>query len=442
MRLIEPGGHARSVVAIPARNECRRIGACLAALAADRCEHPLLVVLLVNNSTDGTADAARHAGAACGVPLVVREAHLPAARAHAGEARRLAMAAASELCGPRDLLLTTDADARVVPGWRRGNHRAIEAGADLVCGRAVIDPGEARAIPAHLHADDARETEYAGLLDRIAALVVPDAADPWPRHGEESGASLAIRPDLFRAAGGVPAVRLGEDRALVERHRLRDARIRHDPTLAVIVSGRLEGRAAGGMADTMRRRMTRQDDHVDDRLEPVSERIRRIALRSHFRRLASRLRPPSPLEAARFGVDSALLDAALACAWRASGWDMVERANPHLRTRTPIRHAALAPHLARAERVVACLAATDAPMPRRADGHAADSRSSRYDAARSVARGVSTSPARATNSDAAASPVHGVSVGPVQFASTTAAPGRSERETRVARVPISSGDRK
>ena len=357
MRLTEGGARTRSVVAIPARNERDRIGDCLACLAADPCEHPLLLVLLVNNSDDGTATVARREADARGLTLVVLEEHLPADRAHAGEARRLAMAAASGFCGPRDLLLTTDADGRVLPGWRRANHAAIDAGADIVCGRAVIDPEEALCVPAHLHEDDARETRYAALLDRLAAIVEPDDADPWPRHGEESGASIAIRPGLFRAAGGVPAVVLGEDRALVRCLALRDARIRHDPAISVIVSGRLEGRATGGMADTMRRRMTRQDDHVDQRLEPVSERIRRLGLRRRFRRLAAAGRRPSPADAARFGVSASVLDDALRCEWLATGWDMVERVSPRLRTRTAIRNDALEPHLVRAGRLVDLLSA-------------------------------------------------------------------------------------
>ena len=45
----------------------------------------------------------------------------------------------------------TDADAEVPANWVEANLRAIDEGADAVCGRAVIDPVEALLIPSHLH---------------------------------------------------------------------------------------------------------------------------------------------------------------------------------------------------------------------------------------------------------------------------------------------------
>ncbi len=93
--------------------------------------------------------------------------------------------------------------------------RAMKQGADAVCGRAVIDPIEALLIPPHLHQDDAREVAYASLLDEIESLILPDPADPWPRHREDSGATIAITASMFRRVGGVPFLPSGEDRALI-----------------------------------------------------------------------------------------------------------------------------------------------------------------------------------------------------------------------------------
>ena len=78
-----------------------------------------------------------------------------------------------------------------------------------------------------------------------------------------------LRASMLRRVGGVPCLHSGEDRALIGRLRLIDARVRHDPQISVIVSGRIEGRAQGGMADTMRRRMVKQDEFADDRVEPA-----------------------------------------------------------------------------------------------------------------------------------------------------------------------------
>jgi hypothetical protein len=109
------------------------------------------------------------------------------------------------------------------------------------------------------------------LLDQIAALLDPDLADPWPRHDEENGATLAVRVAAWQRAGGIPAVPVGKDRAFVAALRRVDAHIRHAPEVWMTVSGRLEGRARGGMADTMRRRMQAADMMLDERLEGARE---------------------------------------------------------------------------------------------------------------------------------------------------------------------------
>ena len=255
-----------SVVAIPVKDEANRIGSCLAALSRQSipANH---VVLLLNNCTDGTADIVR------ALPqgphrLHVIECELEGASASAGVARGLAMNYAASLLS-EGVLLTTDADAEVPANWVETNLRAIDEGADAVCGRAVIDPVEALLIPPHLHEDDAREVAYGRLLDEIASIVLPDPADPWPRHREESGASIAMSVAMFRRIGGLPSRPSGEDRALIALLRSLDALVRHDPHISVTVSGRIEGRARDGMADTIRRRIAQQDEFVDDSIEPA-----------------------------------------------------------------------------------------------------------------------------------------------------------------------------
>jgi hypothetical protein len=108
------------------------------------------------------------------------------------------------------------------------------------------------------------ECGYDKLLDQIHALLDPDPFDPWPRHTEHSGASLAVTLEAYRRAGGIPPMAVGEDRAFAEALRRVDAHIRHAPTVRVIVSGRIIGRAAGGMADTICRRLTRPDEMLDE----------------------------------------------------------------------------------------------------------------------------------------------------------------------------------
>jgi glycosyltransferase involved in cell wall biosynthesis len=278
--LIGISGIVRSTaVAIPVRDEAKRIGSCLASLSRQSitANH---VVLLLNNCTDDTAQVVR------AIPLAphrlhIIECNLDGSSASAGVARGMAMKHAASLMA-EGVILTTDADGEVPQDWIEANLRTIEQGADAVCGMAVIDPLEALLIPAHLHEDDAREVAYGQLLDEIASVILPDPGDPWPRHTEESGASIAITASMLRRIGGLPLLPSGEDRALIRMLRFIDARVRHDPQISVVVSGRIEGRARGGMADTIRRRIVKQDEFVDDRIEPAWAAFQRITLKRRF----------------------------------------------------------------------------------------------------------------------------------------------------------------
>ena len=227
---------------------------------------------------------------------------------------------------PGAVLFTTDADSRVAPDWIAANLRHLAAGADAVAGRAVIDPVDAADIPARLHEDDARECAYAALLDEIASVLDPDPADPWPRHTEHSGASICMSASAFHRVGGVPDIPLGEDRALFAALRRVDAAIRHAPDVTVTVSGRIVGRASGGMADTIRRRLQAPDPFLDDSLEPVAAASRRAWLRG-LARTAGRRPDPARLAdlADEFGIQSAELRTILDAPCFGQAWERLEQ---------------------------------------------------------------------------------------------------------------------
>jgi GT2 family glycosyltransferase len=326
------------VVGIPVKNEAARIADCLQALGAqkDFGNHCVAVVLLLNNCTDSTASVVRQV--ASELPIVVHslEFDLPPQEANAGFARRMVMEDASALVDPAGVLLTTDADGRVDSRWLALNLRALSEGADAVAGRIDIDPLEAALIPARLHEDDARECAYADLIDSINASFDPDPDDPLPRHNEHSGASIAVKAAIYKRVGGFPGVALGEDRAFFQALRQVDARIRHAPEVRVVVSGRTVGRAAGGMADTIRRRVARPDPIVDDRLEPAMDAARRARLR----RLA-RLAWSSSEQcwgsvknlATILGVDSEKIVQILSGSYFGAAWSELERISVPLHKR-------------------------------------------------------------------------------------------------------------
>jgi len=270
----------KTVVAIPVRNEEHHLDACLDALREQ--SHPAdAVILLLNNCSDGSAGICRCAGSSWPALRIV-ECRLDGNDASAGEARRLAIEYAMAEVGD-GVILTTDADSIVPPGWIADNFAEIADGADCVCGMAVVSHQECGGNRPRLAFDDMRETLLLALQDEIAAILDPDPADPWPRHQQHSGASIAVLAGSLRRAGGAPRVAVGEDRALVAKLALVDARIRHSPRIQVTVSGRLQGRAAGGMADTMRRRVNCLDWLTDDRLEPTVDAYRRVLMRARLR---------------------------------------------------------------------------------------------------------------------------------------------------------------
>ncbi len=355
----------RVVVAIPARDEAARITGCLGALARQRQVGPDAVVLVANNCRDATAERAQALAPVLPFALEIIERDFPAALACAGIARRIGMQRAAALAGADGVVLTTDADGRAAPDWIAANLRALHAGVDAVAGRAVIDPREAALIPAHLHEADAQECAYAALLDEIASLHQPDPADPWPRHQEESGASIAVGTGSYRRAGGMPPAALAEDRAFFAAQRRIDARIRHAPEVSVVVSGRTLGRAAGGMADTIRRRLVEPDLWLDERLEPAADRVRRLALRGRARDAWRRGTAPATL-AAMLGLPVPALAAALAHTRFGAAWAAIEAASPKLVARR-VAVADLPREAARARRVRAALrrAADRAERPAR-----------------------------------------------------------------------------
>ncbi|MGX7705998.1 glycosyltransferase [Methylobacterium sp. Gmos1] len=278
----------RCVVAVPVRNEVDRIGACLRALAAQEGigADGLGIVLFLNNCTDGTAEAV--AALVPALPVPVRVIARDFAGAQAGWARREAMEAAAgwlEEAAPDGVILTTDADSRVPPDWVARNLAALAQGADAVAGTVALDAVEAARLPDALHARGRREGTYEALLVALESVIDPVAHDPWPRHATRSGASLAVRLCAYRAAGGMPALPLGEDRAFVAALLRAGARVRHAPGLVVVTSGRLDGRAPGGCADTMRERCAAPETPCDPRLEPLARALFRYAWGRRLRRL-------------------------------------------------------------------------------------------------------------------------------------------------------------
>lgn len=240
-------------VCVPARNEAGCVATLIEALGMQEGVGRVRVALLVNNSDDGTAEVARSAAEHSNGRVLLRiwEKTLAPGEAHAGSARRAAMALGMEWLACDDgLLISTDADCRPPPGWIAANLAAaasgiIIGGAILLDEREPIAP-EVRAIRTALDA-------YWQAVREIEDAIDPLPWDPPPRHGDHTGASLALDVGLYRRAGGVPLLANGEDRALVAAAIGTGGRLVHPPSIWTRASARDLGRAAGGMAEDMRR---------------------------------------------------------------------------------------------------------------------------------------------------------------------------------------------
>ena len=283
-----PAPGLRAVVVLPARNELLLLPGALRALRAALPEAGADVLVLANNCSDATAAAARAVAAEPGCPVHVRETRFAPARANVGHARRSLMdAAAARLeatgrgVGEHGVIANTDADSRVEPGWLRATLAAIDSGADAVGGRLLTLPGSAPppAVARLQRLDDA----YRLLRSRLESLIDPDPGDPWPRHHQHFGASLALRVGAYRRVGGLPRVAWLEDEALVQRLRLDDAVLRHSPDVRVRTSGRFDGRAPVGLAWQLREWSAQADaQRLPSVVDPAAEAAA-WALRSRLR---------------------------------------------------------------------------------------------------------------------------------------------------------------
>ena len=250
-------------VAIPAYNEEDGITATLQALATQvepsgRTLDPARyeVLLFANNCHDATVPLARKFAAAYpAFRLRVIEARLEPPHAHVGAARRLVMDEACRrllsLGKGRGVIASTDGDTRVTPTWAAGILDEVARGADAVGGRILSTPEEVTNLEPGTRLYYRRDCAYRVLRAAYDHALDPVPHNPWPRHFQYFGASLAVTAETYLAAGGLPVVHCLEDMAFEKAlHRL-DVRLRHSPQVSVQTSLRCSGRVCVGLSWTL-----------------------------------------------------------------------------------------------------------------------------------------------------------------------------------------------
>jgi hopene-associated glycosyltransferase HpnB len=191
----DPAAHddlASVTVLIPARDEAPSIGRTVAALAA---QGPGLTVIVVDDeSTDGTAEAAKTAASTSALELrVVAGGPLPGDWAGKLWALEQGLAAVD-----RPFVLLLDADIEIAPGLVATLLREAHArNASLM------------SLMAELHCTTFWERLLTPAFVFFFKLLYPFAwvADPRRRTAAAAGGCMLVRSDALRAIGGFAAIR-------------------------------------------------------------------------------------------------------------------------------------------------------------------------------------------------------------------------------------------
>jgi hypothetical protein len=211
------------------------------------------VIVFANDCADDTARRVRaFAAARPDLAAYVAESALPPHERHVGFARRAGMnvaAARVRRAGRNGIVATTDADTLVSPDWIA---RTIEElGAVEAVGGRVVPAVWAECDGADGERAYALEHRYRYAVVRLETLLDPCVCDPWPRHGNHQGASLALRAQTYDRVGGTPALPVLEDLALYKALLRADVPFRHSLKVRVLTSGRRTSRVEGGYASQL-----------------------------------------------------------------------------------------------------------------------------------------------------------------------------------------------
>lgn len=290
-----PAPECELSIIVPVRDESEMLPATLEALArqADLAGAPLHparyeMLILANNCRDASVAIARsYAHRYPNLAVHVVEADLPEPDAHVGQARRLLMDAAAarllSLGRRRGVIASTDGDTLVAPTWVAATLHEIDQGADAVGGRILFDRAGLASLDAGVRDCYLRDVGYRWLRAELETFLDPVAHNPWPRHFQNFGASMAVTADAYRRAGGLPAEPFLEDVALFKVLNRIDARVRHSPAVRAVTSARKTGRTEFGLAVQLDRWALMERSHRPILVEPVPVITARLLARRTLR---------------------------------------------------------------------------------------------------------------------------------------------------------------
>lgn len=226
-----------AAVVIPARDEAAALASCLASVvaAADEAgaQHGVHIVVVADSCTDTTAGVA--AAALAGMPASIVTAQV----GNVGIARRIGARAAVRAWPSRPpgrtWIAMTDADTLVPRDWLRRQLDAARHGWCAVIGGIAVNDWSPR------------DPRLPWLLTRY------ETAQRQAGRAAVHGANLGVRADVLGVVGGVPALALAEDAALLDALDRAGVPVLHMADLVVRTSARRSWRAPGGFSSLLDR---------------------------------------------------------------------------------------------------------------------------------------------------------------------------------------------
>jgi hopene-associated glycosyltransferase HpnB len=191
----------RVTAVIPARDEVETIGTTIRSLLGQTYPGVFSIVLVDDESRDGTAEAARAAAAAAGSSdrlTVLAGRPLPAGWTGKLWAVHQGVAQATSAVPPPDLLLLTDADITYGPG----------AVAPLVA-RAEAGGNALTSLMVKLRCESLAERIFVPAFVYFFQMLYPFGWVNRRDHplGAAAGGCMLVRPQALAAAGGIAAIR-------------------------------------------------------------------------------------------------------------------------------------------------------------------------------------------------------------------------------------------
>jgi|HubBroStandDraft_6_1064221.scaffolds.fasta_scaffold63546_4 hopene-associated glycosyltransferase HpnB len=242
---------------IPARDEAECVGDTVASLLRQDYPGPFRVIVVDDQSQDGTAEVARAAAAALNAAdrlTVISGRSLPAGWTGKLWAQSQGVEAAEGAPEPPDYILFTDADIVYVPDELR-----------KLVGRARTGGAVLTSLMAKLRCESFAERMFVPAFIFFFQMLYPFAWANDPRRGTAAaaGGCMLVRREVLRAAGGMASIRnaLIDDCALAKRLKA------HGPIWIGLTDGVHSVRAYPAVADI--RKMVSRTAYAQLRYSPL-----------------------------------------------------------------------------------------------------------------------------------------------------------------------------